>query len=125
MDINGYQHYKEQSISTMTQRELLLLLYDELVKRLLRCDLALAKEDYPLLEASADRSIEILRYLDDTLDRQYPISGELHRLYEFFVFELTRVKIGRNKDRLDKIRPMVTDLRDTFRAADKNCAEEV
>lgn len=125
MDNNGYQHYKEQSISTMTQRELLLLLYDELVKRLLRCDLALAKKDYPLLEASADRSIQILQYLDDTLDHNYPISGELHRLYEFFIFELNRVKIGRNKDRLDKIRPMIVDLRDTFRAADKNCAEEV
>lgn len=124
MDNNGYQHYKEQSISTMTQRELLLLLYDELVKRLLRCDLALSKEDYALLDESADRSIAILEYLDETLDRHYPVSQELHRLYDFFTFELNRVKIGRNKTELDKIRPMIMELRDTFRTADKNCAEE-
>lgn len=124
MDINGYQHYKEQSINTMTQRELLLLLYDELVKRLLRCDLALQKKDYKLLDESADRSIEILEYLDDTLDHQYPISAELHRLYDFYTYELQRVKIGRNKAELDKIRPMITELRDSFRTADKNCAEE-
>ena len=109
MDTRGYQYYKEQSISTMTQGELLLLLYDELVKRLLHCDLALQKEDYALLDASVDRSIAILRYLEDTLDRKYPIS---------------RVKAGRNKTELDKIRPMVTELRDSFRTADKKSASE-
>ena len=31
MDMKGYQQYKEQSVNTMTQGELLLLLYDELL----------------------------------------------------------------------------------------------
>ena len=70
MDARGYQQYKEQSINTMTQGELLLLLYDELVKRATRAELALDKQDYPLFEASIDRCLEIIRYLDDTLDRQ-------------------------------------------------------
>ena len=30
MDMKGFQQYKTQSINTMTQGELLLLLYDEL-----------------------------------------------------------------------------------------------
>ena len=120
MYTKGFQHYKEQSISTMTQGELLLMLYDELVKRLMRCDLALKNKDYALLDASVDRSIEILRYLDDTLDRKYPISAELSRLYEFFRYELSRVKAGRNQTELDHIRPMIIELRDSFRTADKN-----
>ncbi len=124
MDNRGFQHYKEQSVSTMTPNELLLLLYDELVKRLMRCSLALEQGDAALFEASVDRSMDILRYLDDTLDRKYPVSGELHQLYDFFLYELNRVKIGRNKVELEKIRPMIADLRDTFRTADKNCAEE-
>lgn len=124
MDTRGYQIYKEQSVNTMTQGELLLLLYDELVKRLLRCDLALTKQDYNLLDASVDRSIEILHYLDDTLDRKYPISSELSRLYEFFCFELNRVKVGRNKAELDKIRPLIMELRDSFRIAEKNSATQ-
>jgi len=124
MNTKGYQHYKEQSISTMTQGELLLLLYDELVKRLVRGDLALSKQDWPAFEAAMDRCMEILRYLDDTLDDQYPISRELHRLYDFFLYDLSRVKIGRNKTELDKVRPMLTDLRDTFRAAERKQAAE-
>lgn len=124
MKKNGYQNYKEQSINTMTQGELLLLLYDELVKRLVRGDLALSKQDWPVFEAAMDRCMDILRYLDDTLDDQYPISRELHRLYDFFLYDLSRVKIGRNKTELDKVRPMLTDLRDTFRAAERKQAAE-
>lgn len=127
MDIKGfqgYQGYKEQGINDLSQGELLLLLYDELVKRLLRADLALGKEDYPLFEASVDRSLDIIRYLDDTLDMQYPISRSLNRLYDFFSFELNRVKAGRNKTELDRVKTMVGELRDTFREAQKNVRQE-
>ncbi len=124
MEHNAFQQYKEQSVNTMTPSELLLLLYDELVKHLVRCELALQKEEFELAEASADRSIAIVQYLDDTLDRQYPIAGDLHRLYDYFSYQLGRVKIGRNKGVLAEIKPMIMDLRDTFRTADKNCAEQ-
>ena len=119
MDMHGYEQYKAQSVNTMTRGELLLLLYDELVKRLTRADLAIGKQDYTLFEASITRCIEILEYLDDTLDPQYPISHDLHRLYDFFTYELTRVKIGRNTRILAEVKPRLTDLRDTFRAAQK------
>ena len=38
MDMRGFQQYKEQSVNTMTQSELLLLLYDELFKRLTQAE---------------------------------------------------------------------------------------
>ncbi len=124
MEHNGFQQYKEQSVNTMTQGELLLLLYDELVKHLVRCELALKQENFELLEASADKGMDIIQYLDDTLDRQYPIAGDLHRLYDYFSYQLGRVKIGRNKDVLEEIKPMILELRESFRTADKNCAEQ-
>ena len=120
----GYQGYKEQGINDLSPGELLLLLYDELVKRLIRADLALGKEDYVLFEASVDRSLEIIRYLDDTLDMQYPISRNLNRLYDYLSFELNRVKAGRNKTELDRVKTMVGELRDTFREAQKNVRQE-
>ncbi len=119
MGLNGYQQYKEQALSTMTQGELLMLLYDELIKRLTRAELALKKQDYETFEASIIRSREILRYLDDTLDYQYPISHDLHRLYDFFSYELSRVQIGRNEKVLSEVKPRLTELRDTFREAQK------
>lgn len=127
MENHGYQQYREQqgqNILEMSQNELLLVLYDELVKQLTRCDLALTHQNYALLDDSADRSIAILRYLDDTLDMQYAVSHELHRLYDFFSYELRRVKAGRNKTELDRVRTMVSDLRETFRTARKNVEAE-
>ena len=48
MDARGYQQYKQQSISSMTPGELLLLLYDELVKRSTLASIALDKQDWPV-----------------------------------------------------------------------------
>ena len=123
MDARGLQNYKAQSLNTMTQGELLLLLLDELVKRLMRSDIALEQNDYELFETSIQRGLDIVRYLDDTLDRRYEVSRGLHRLYDFFCYDLNRIMLGRNKTELDKLRPMITDLRDTFRIAEKNTAE--
>ncbi|MCI8501429.1 MAG: flagellar export chaperone FliS [Oscillospiraceae bacterium] len=121
MDANGLQQqYKRDAVDTMTQGELLLMLYDELIKRLTRADLALAKEEYETFEASVDRCLEIVWYLDDTLDKQYPISANLTKLYDFFCYELNRVKIGRNKTELDRVRTMIGELRDSFRTAQQN-----
>lgn len=123
MDARGFQNYKAQTLNTMTQGELLLLLLDELIKRLMRADIALEQKDYPLFEASIQRCIDIVRYLDDTLDRRFEVSRGLHRLYDFFCYDLNRISLGRNKKELDKLRPMLVDLRDTFRIAEKNASE--
>ena len=120
MDARGYQQYKQQSINSMTAGELLLLLYDELVKRSTLASIALDKADWPTFEATMDRCIDIVNYLDETLDHKYPISRDLSRMYDYFTYELSRVKVGRNKKELDRLRPMLTDMRDTFRAAEKN-----
>ena len=71
---NGYQQYKMQAVNTMTKGEMLLLLYDELIKRLTRAELALEREDYEVFEASVKRSGEIVQYLKDTLNTEYSIS---------------------------------------------------
>ena len=120
MDMRGYQQYKQQSINSMTPGELLLLLYDELVKRATMASLALEKQEYPLFEAAIDRCVDIVNYLDETLDHQYPISRDLSRMYEYFTYQLGRIKIGRNQKELEKLRPMLAEMRDAFHEAEKS-----
>nr|WP_314462352.1 flagellar export chaperone FliS [uncultured Clostridium sp.] len=119
MAVKGYQHYKEQTVNTMTPGEMLNLLYDELLKRLTRSELALEKKDYELFEQSIQRSMDIVTYLKDTLNFQYEISNELKRLYDFFLYELVRIKAGRNSAVIGEIRPLIMDLRDSFREAQR------
>lgn len=117
MNMNGYQQYKEQSVNTMTSGEMLNLLFDELLKRLTRADLALEKKDYESFEQSIQRSIDIVTYLKNTLNFNYEISGELKRLYDFFLYEFSRIKAGRNRQIITEVRPLIVDLRDTFKVA--------
>ena len=124
MENQGYQHYRdqrEQNVLEMNQNELLLLLYDELVKQLIRCDLALKKQDFNLLEDSADRSLAILRHLDDTLDMQYPISWDLRRIYDYLIYDLGLVRAGRERrfDEIGRIRHILSELREAFEGASK------
>ncbi len=124
MDARGYQQYKQQSINSMTPGELLLLLYDELVKRSTLASIALDRQDWPTFEAALDRCTDIINYLDETLDHQYPISHDLSRMYDYFTYDLGRIKLGRNKGELERLRPMLADLRDTFRVAEKNSSAQ-
>ena len=60
MDARGYQQYKQQSINSMTSGELLLMLYDELVKRSTLASIALERQDLPLFESAPDRVTDII-----------------------------------------------------------------
>jgi flagellar protein FliS len=106
----------------MTGGEMLLLLYDELIKRLTRAQIALEEKDYDLFEKSVQRSKEIVQYLNRTLNMEYRISYELRRMYEFFLYEISRLQVGRNETVIQELKPLVMELRDAFREASKTAA---
>lgn len=116
---NGYQQYKMQSVNTMTRGEMLLLLYDELVKRLTKAELALEKEEFDIFDASVKRAQEIVQYLQETLNTEYSISRDLQRMYDFFLYEISRLQASRKKTVIEELRPLVIELRDAFREANK------
>ena len=99
---NGYQQYKMQSVNTRTRGEMLLLLYDELVKRLTKAELALEKEEFDIFDASVKRAQEIVQYLQETLNTEYSISRDLQRMYDF-IFLTVR---GRRNTRESIIPPL-------------------
>ena len=84
MRASGYQQYKNQSVSTMTQGEMLLLLFDELVKRITRAELALKDQDNEVFDQSINRAAEIIKYLKRTLNREYAISVQYGSMNEIF-----------------------------------------
>jgi flagellar protein FliS len=119
MNAYGYQNYKTQAVNTMTPGEMLGLLYDELLKRLTRAQLSLEKKDYMLFDQSMQRSVEIVNYLKNTLDLNYEISFELKRLYDFFLYEFSRIRAGRNPKVIAEVRPLIVELRDAFKEAQR------
>ncbi len=123
--MNGYQKYKEKSIYSMSGPELLLLLYDEAISRLTRAELSLDEKDYKDFEDCLKRVTRIVRYLIDILDMQYPISRDLRRIYNYLIFDLSKVNAGRERqrDEIGRIRNILSELRDAFDQASRKVGD--
>ena len=53
---------------------------------------------------------------------EYEISYELRRMYEFFLYELSRLQAGRNSAVIQELKPLVGELRDAFKEASTKAA---
>lgn len=115
----GYEQYKERSINSMTKGEQLILLFDEVVKSLVKTEIAINENNYELLDASIQKATDIIRYLIDILDMSIPISQDLYRMYDFFLYEFSRIKAGRKVETVLEVKEMVVDMRDAFKEANK------
>ena len=122
--MNGYQQYKQQSVETMTSGEMLIMLFDGAIKNLTAADFALQKENYPLFDVAVEKTEKIIRYLRATLNMKYDISKELDRLYEYYLYLLMRLKAGRKPEIIAELKEHMTELRDTFKEADRIAANQ-
>ena len=116
---NPYKKYREQSINTMTQGELLGLLYDTCVKRLNEGVYFIEEKNYSKANESLQKAERILRYLDGTLDRQYEISENLTLLYDYFLRRIMTGNIHKDVAPINEVIPMIEDLGKTFKEAEK------
>lgn len=123
--MNGYQKYKEKSIYSMSGPELLLMLYDEAISRLSKSELALESKEYEIFEDCLRRTSGITRYLIDILDMSQPISKDLRRIYTYLIYDISRIKSGRErqKDEISRIRHILSELRTAFEEASRKVTD--
>ena len=119
MDQKNFKQYKLQSINTMTQGEMLITLYDELIKRLKQAERALEDDDKDVYQDCIARSVRIIQYLKNTLRREFEISRNLNALYDYFIYELGRASARRNEEIIGEVRSFAQELRDSFRQASR------
>ncbi|MCC6094869.1 MAG: flagellar protein FliS [Eubacterium sp.] len=119
--MNPYQKYKNQSVESMSQGELLVLLLNESIKDLKRAELSLQDKQYEKFNTNIDYFQKIIRYLNQTLDMEQPVSHDLQRLYGYLLFNTGRVLAGRERkaSEIPEMITIMTDLRDGFAGASK------
>ena len=120
MPVNPYKKYQEQSIMTMTQEELLNVLFETCVKRMNSAVIYIEEKNYALASENIQKARNILRYLDETLDMSYEISANLSSLYDFFIYQLTNANVKKDAEMIKEIIPMVDELGKTFKEAEKS-----
>ena len=119
MNYNPYQAYKQQSVLTMTQGDMLTMVYDGLLKELTLSEMALHRMSYGEINQHLQKSQILLRHLQSTLDFQYEVSNQLNSLYEYFLHTVVQANIKKDPARLTEIISMITELRDVFVQADR------
>lgn len=119
MTMNPYETYKQQSVLTMTPGQMLIAVYDELIKQLNIAIISFEKNDIAEINRSLLKSQRIINELRGTLNYDYEISKNLSDIYNFFNRAIMNANVKKNPADLKDVLQMVTELRDTFAEADK------
>lgn len=117
---NPYAKYKEQSVMTMTQGDMINLLFDETINRLNKGLISLEQKDYEGSNTHFKKAQAIITHLSSTLDPQYEVSAGLDSLYEYFNYQILQANVKKEPGPVTEVLPMITELKEAFAQADKS-----
>ena len=117
--LNAFEQYKKTSVNTMTKAQLLILLFDEAIKKLNLSKVMMEQGDFENAKVNLEKTRNIFIYLTVNLDEKYEMSQELSDMYMFFNAEIIKASSMKSVKYIDEILPMVKELRDTWEEADK------
>jgi flagellar protein FliS len=111
---NLYKTYKQQSVMTMTSGDLLIALYDGLLKELGHARNSFKHNNYADINRYLKKVQLMLGHLKSTLDFEYEISNNLNALYDYFLDVVKKANLKKDPTGLDEVTQMIAELRDTF-----------
>ncbi len=112
--MNPYEKYQRQMVSTMTQGDMLLKLYDETLKQIEIAHYAIISGNTEDMQKAIDKATKIIRYLRSVLDFKYSVSTALSKLYNFFETQIVIAGVKRDTKNLDDVAPLIRELRNTY-----------
>ena len=118
----AYDAYKQQSVMTMTQTEMLTMLYDGVLKEIYLIKKAFEHEPQDVVEINRglQKTQKIFNYLKSSLDTNYDIAKSLYSLYDYCNWILIQANIKKEPFKIDEIIEIVSELKDSYIKADKD-----
>jgi len=116
---NAYNQYKENSIYTASPEELTLMLYNGLVKFIMRGIDSIEKKNIQDANTNIIKAQNIVSEFMNTLDMNYEISSSLNSIYDYMLRRLIDANVAKDKDILEEVLNFAKVLRDTWEQAMK------
>ena len=116
---NAYNQYKENSIFTASPEELTLMLYNGLVKFIMRGIDSIEKKNIQDANTNIIKAQNIVSEFLNTLDMNYEISGSLNSIYDYMLRRLIDANVAKDRDILEEVLGFAKVLRDTWEQAMK------
>jgi len=114
---NPYQQYQQNAVQSAEPGELVVMLYDGLVRFLKLAVKSLEENDKEAANTALIKSQDIVGYLNETLDRRFEISSNLASLYNFMSRQLVSANIKKEIKLVEEVLGLAQELRDTWRQA--------
>ena len=120
---NAYQAYRSNAVLTSSPQELTLMLYNGAIKFCGQGKQAIINGDTQDAHRLIMRAQDIIEELQITLDRKYPVSEELDRMYDFILYQLREANMNKNTETLDIATDFIREMRDTWAEITKPVAK--
>lgn len=114
---NPYQQYQQNAVQSAEPGDLVVMLYDGLVRFLKLAVKSLEENDNEAANTALIKSQDIVSYLDGTLDSRFEISRNLAALYDFMSRQLVSANIKKEVQLVEEVLGLAQELRDTWRQA--------
>jgi flagellar protein FliS len=119
MGINAYNQYRNVSAQTAPKERLTLMLYDGAVKFSGQALLALENNEPMKLTEAVRRTLDIIKELRDTLNREHEIANNYYALYDYIIERLLAGESDRDQAALTEANALIKEFRDMWREAMK------
>ncbi|QAT50668.1 flagellar export chaperone FliS [Caproiciproducens sp. NJN-50] len=116
---NLIMQYQEQSILTMSRGELLVKLYDELLKSLRYASILFGQEQMEGAKKYTAKAKDIVNYLFAILDDRYSISASLKQIYSRILGQIIKANVSGDPAVLNEVISAVQELRTAWATAEK------
>lgn len=109
-----YNKYKETAIYTSSPGKLIILLYDGLIKFIMKGIKAINEKNIPEANTNIIKAQNIVSELSDVLDMKYEISISLRSIYKYMLNRLIKANVLKSKEILEETLNFANTLRDTW-----------
>jgi flagellar protein FliS len=112
---NGYQRYRQVQLETASPVDLVIKLYDGVIRFVTLAEKALAKKDYAQANTCLLRAQDIIDELNYNLNMDTgTIAHNLRSLYNYFNTTLLEANVKKDGSSLKNILAMLISLRDAW-----------
>ncbi|WPK12387.1 flagellar export chaperone FliS [Lysinibacillus louembei] len=113
--MNAYNAYKQNSVTTASPGELTLMLYNGCIKFLGKAKVAIEEKNIQEKNTNIQKAQAIIAELMSTLNMDIEISKQMLPLYEYMNHRLVEANIQNSTEIVDEVEGLVTEFRDTWK----------
>lgn len=110
-------NYQNQTVMTASPGDLIVMLYDALIKQIKLSQLFLQNKEYERVNRHLVKAQAIVSALIQSLDLKYDIAADLLQIYDYVLNELIMANTSKNGDLLPDILEIIGDLREAWYVA--------